>query len=540
MAPTDSSNRAASVRHDSTMLTARGLRSPTATRATLPTRRAASAIRRARVGPARRANRATSAIALSASSAPDAFPANPATYAGESNLWVTQELPRMLEMLPRKRPCDGLVLTRGAWSATRPDAATLRLRGVMRFHNATDGRFDVFVPEVEASCRVLSKTHALDALAVTARVAPAHADDDRAPRADGYWEAYIVPVRGATAMEVTVDVTGFGASRAEDEATFRALDAAWLTVRYVAYGYHGRTTQEQRVVLPLKFPDPNVVAIETEEEGENLQTETREEEEEDISGSGSAPLRWRRVKPGLSVLCVPTHLLCHLDDPVSVVERYVRRHARAGDVLCMGETPLAAMQGRVRHPASVRPGWVARVACRLFNRFSSVATACGMQCLVDAAGSVRMLVAAALAVAARLVGVRGAFYRLAGPQANLIDDVSGQIPPYDQCVTLGPVRVAETVRAVFEKCGMPCAVVDVNDLSRVTGEFQILGKSQGVDEELLRVALLRNPQGNGDQQTPLVLVRHDPDRRDVIVQAGRADERARKERRRRGVKYAQK
>jgi hypothetical protein len=87
---------------------------------------------------------------------------------------------------------------------------------------------------------------------------------------------------------------------------------------------------------------------------------------------------------------------------------------------------------------------------------------------------------------------------------------------------------------------MPCAVVDVNDLSRVTGEFQILGKSQGVDEELLRVALLRNPQGNGDQQTPLVLVRHDPDRRDVIVQAGRADERARKERRRRGVKYAQK
>jgi len=522
------------------MLTARGLRSPTATRATLPTRRAASAIRRARVGSARRANRATFAIALSASSAPDAFPANPATYAGESNLWVTQELPRMLEMLPRKRPCDGLVLTRGAWSATRPDAATLRLRGVMRFHNATDGRFDVFVPEVEASCRVLSKTHALDALAVTTRVAPAHADDDRAPRADGYWEAYIVPVRGATAMEVTVDVTGFGASRAEDEATFRALDAAWLTVRYVTYGYHGRTTQEQRVVLPLKFPDPNVVAIETEEEGENLQTETREEEEDTVPGSGSAPLRWRRVKPGLSVLCVPTHLLCHLDDPVSVVERYVRRHARAGDVLCMGETPLAAMQGRVRHPASVRPGWVARVACRLFNRFSSVATACGMQCLVDVAGSVRVLVAAALAVAARLVGVRGAFYRLAGPQANLIDDVSGQIPPYDQCVTLGPVRVAETVRAVFEKCGMPCAVVDVNDLSRVTGEFQILGKSQGVDEELLRVALLRNPQGNGDQQTPLVLVRHDPDRRDVIVQAGRADERARKERRRRGVKYAQK
>ena len=61
---------------------------------------------------------------------------------------------------------------------------------------------------------MLSKTHKLDALAVTARVAPAHADDDRAPRADGYWEAYIVPARGATAMEVTVDVTPVLARRA--------------------------------------------------------------------------------------------------------------------------------------------------------------------------------------------------------------------------------------------------------------------------------------------------------------------------------------
>ena len=181
------------------------------------------------------------------------------------------------------------------------------------------------------------------------------------------------------------------------------------------------------MVLPLKFPDPNVVAIETEEEdGENLQTETRRRRTRSPR-SGSAPLRWRRVKPGLSVLCVPTHLLCHLDDPVSVVERYVRRHARAG-TCCAWARPRSRVQGRVRHPASVRPGWVARVACRLFNRFSSVATACGMQCLVDVAGSVRVLVAAALAVAARLVGVRGAFYRLAGPQANLIDDVLGPDP----------------------------------------------------------------------------------------------------------------
>ena len=50
-----------------------------------------------------------------------AFPSNPDTYAGDDNLWVTQELSRALDALPRRRPCDGLVLTRGSWSATRPD-----------------------------------------------------------------------------------------------------------------------------------------------------------------------------------------------------------------------------------------------------------------------------------------------------------------------------------------------------------------------------------------------------------------------------------
>ena len=114
---------------------------------------------------------------------------------------------------------------------------------------------------------------------------------------------------------------------------------------------------------------------------------------------------------------------------------------------------------------------VAKLACKLFNRFSSVATACGMQCLVDLVGALRVAAAAAAAAAARLFGAKGVFYRLAGAQANLIDDVSGQIPPYDQFITLGPVKVKETVEAVEARSGLPCAVVDVNDLSRIRGDF---------------------------------------------------------------------
>ena len=38
-----------------------------------------------------------------------------------------------------------------------------------------------------------------------------------------------------------------------------------------------------------------------------------------------------------------------------------------GDILTIGETPVAVIQGRYRHPSEVEPGMVARLACRVFT-----------------------------------------------------------------------------------------------------------------------------------------------------------------------------
>jgi hypothetical protein len=51
--------------------------------------------------------------------------------------------------------------------------------------------------------------------------------------------------------------------------------------------------------------------------------------------------------------------------------------------------------------------------------------------------------------------------------------------------------------------GCGAAVVDANDL----GKVEILGASAFLDRDLLTEAMRPNPQGNDDQQTPLVLVR---------------------------------
>ena len=99
--------------------------------------------------------------------------------------------------------------------------------------------------------------------------------------------------------------------------------------------------------------------------------------------------------------------------------------------------------------------------------------------------------------------MRGVFYRLAGRQAPLIDDVSGTLPPYDQFVCLGPTRVEDEVERMAEAVGCGVAIVDVNDLKRV----KILAASEGVDTSKLTEALRPNPAGNGEEQTPVVVVR---------------------------------
>ena len=62
-------------------------------------------------------------------------------------------------------------------------------------------------------------------------------------------------------------------------------------------------------------------------------------------------------------------------------------------MLTIGETPLAVMQGRYHHPETVEPSALARLLCRVFHPTSSLASACGLQSLIDIVGPAQVLVA---------------------------------------------------------------------------------------------------------------------------------------------------
>ena len=359
----------------------------------------------------------------------------------------------------RQRPGNRLEVTAGEWNLPIYEPDHYLAIGEIELINQTK-TLEIMVPQLWAEATLLSKG-SLEGITTEIRVTPRHPDAPARP--DGYWFGYIVK-RKPTKAEIAIDLRG---------KKLTELQSVWVRVHYITYGPQGRIPKVKHIIVPLSFPNVD------------------------------EPRRWRPTTRA-DVLPVRTHLLTHLDDPVEIVKRYVMPHAQDGDVVTIGETPVALMQGRFRHPTEIKPGWVARRICYFFMPTSSLATACGMQTLVDIVGPWRVLFAFIGGSIAKAVFKKpGMFYQWAGEQARLIDDVTGTLPPYDQFIVLGPDRPQQVVERIYLETGLQAAIVDVNDLKAV----KILAMTPGLSSDLLNQALLHNPAGNADEQTPIVLIR---------------------------------
>ncbi len=364
-----------------------------------------------------------------------------------------------IEMQFKQRPGNRLELEPGKWTLVHQEPQHYVIEGEPALVNLTRS-LEIMVPEISVETQLLSGA-SLKGVTVDAQIVPMHTDAPARP--DGYWFAYIVKTAQSTGLKVKIDIQGPDLS---------ALKALWVKVHYLTYGPEGRVPKTGHVVVPLRFPEPG------------------------------AAQNWRETSRA-KVLPIPTHLLGPLDTPLETVKRYVQPYAQPGDIVTIGETPVAIMQGRWRHPSEVKPGWVARRICYFFMPTSSLATACGMQTLVDLVGPVRVVYAFVVgAIAKKFFGRAGMFYQLAGDQARLIDDVTGTLPPYDQFIVLGPKKPEQIVQEIFDATGLRAAIVDVNDLKAV----KILAATPGTDTDLVASALVDNPAGNADEQTPVVLI----------------------------------
>ena len=367
-----------------------------------------------------------------------------------------------LELRHRLRPSSPLRLQPQGWSVEQDNGHWL-VQGELEISNP-HGRMEVFVPELTVVPTLLGKGD-LSGVAISSRIDPLHPDETS--RADGYWFAYIVKGHKRTRAKVSIRLQGLNLEA--------LLDTLWVDVHWWNYGPFGRQLRRQGFLVPLRRPEPIEPAKANWRQGDNSQ-----------------------------VLAVPTHLLGVLDDVETVLRRYALPHLQRGDILTIAESPLAVIQGRYHHPSQLQVSGLARQLCRVFHPTSSLATACGLQSLIDLVGPARVLMAWLLGSLLKLVGSPGGFYRLAGEQARLIDDVTGSTPPYDQTIVLGPKDSQQVVEQLAASLGHGVAVVDVNDLGRV----KVLAASRGCDLPLLERALKPNPAGNANERTPLVIVRN--------------------------------
>ena len=369
-----------------------------------------------------------------------------------------------LELSHRIRPNSPLKLNLKEWDV-RIEDNIVKIAGWVEIHNPHK-RMEVMVPSLNIKPILLGNNKAKE-VNISTSMTPHH--KDQKSREDDYWSAYIVKSNDSTDIHISIII------KASSFIQFNEfLQCIWLDIKWVNYGPFGVIDRNDGFVIPIS----------------NINQATNNHQ-------------WKDTVNGTKLLPIKTHILGILDNPFDILFNYVASVSKPGDILTIGETPLAVMQGRYVIPSNINVSLLARLLCLPFHPTSSLATGCGMQSLIDLEGPTKVLIAWVIGAFLKTIGVKGFFYRLAGSQARLIDDITGTTPPYDQTIVLGPIDTEDFCRISSKNLGIEVAIVDVNDLGRV----KVLSCSKNCNKKLVHDSLISNPAGNANQHTPLVLIR---------------------------------
>jgi len=198
-------------------------------------------------------------------------------------------------------------------------------------------------------------------------------------------------------------------------------------------------------------------------------------------------------------------------DILPLIKEYAVPHMQPGDLFFVSEKALTVTQGRVVNMHDIKPSWLAKfLSKRVANNYGSDdfrgfghGTSIAMQLLIDEAGYVRVLFAAAVSAITRPFGIRGLFYALIGKRAKSIDcPMSFLILEYAHSAKLAPDKPNEAARRIRDAIGAETVILDAN----YRGAFS-LGTSGPISESFIQKLFRDNPLGQSDEMTPFCIVR---------------------------------
>jgi hypothetical protein len=222
-----------------------------------------------------------------------------------------------------------------------------------------------------------------------------------------------------------------------------------------------------------------------------------------VSARASLVVDRPELPPGLRTVPVRTRLVRPGDDLEGLLAAAVRGIARPGDVVTLSETALAIAQGEYVAAERVRPSKLAYVLCRYAGPLATLSQPESMQLVIERVGPAKVVAATLLHLLARLAGRRGVFYSLLGDAIAAFDGYTGTMPPYERAIVFAPRDPDAFAQSFAQRTAIACAVVDANDLATA----KVLGRSSEVRTANVEKALLANPHGNSDEQTPVVVLK---------------------------------
>ena len=216
------------------------------------------------------------------------------------------------------------------------------------------------------------------------------------------------------------------------------------------------------------------------------------------------------IENGVEYLRIPikTRVLQSGDDFVDIINEYAKPYLQDKDILVISESPLAITQGRSVCINDIKIGLLSKILWRCVGKVSygvGLRSPSSMQCAIDECGSWRILFAAVIGGFSKIVLRRkGDFYRIAGKQAALIDAAhTSPVDGYQTHVIKGPLHPEKEAQRIRDLTGHETAIMDINDI----GGSWVIGCSKGVDAKLLEDVMRDNPQGQGNELTPMCIVR---------------------------------
>ncbi len=209
-------------------------------------------------------------------------------------------------------------------------------------------------------------------------------------------------------------------------------------------------------------------------------------------------------------------------------EKYIQLMKEKKWYVISSEKIVAISQGRSFFIWDISPSIWANVLSSFVSRTPygiGLGSPWTMQIAIDEVGLPRILLAAVASVVTKPFGIKGVFYRVAGPQAAAIDgpteyslfpsNVSAKLAPKN------PLQAAEKITKAI-KSGIKnhtlsskkstiyepllttfggAVIIDANDIGR-----NVMGNATDETDSFFAQVMKDNPMGQGSEQTPLVLL----------------------------------